>query len=289
MRKKTFRILAISLALGLASCGGQNVSSSDSLTPSSAPEQGSSAIAPSYSVDPDVVITPENEVTTTKVNTYAGPSLMKSSSEVSVSVEGQKLFVYETLVNHGRVFSWVPPTTKAAAAIFDFEGLVHVDVEIASPASPITTATLRPLAYSIPVAVNGNKLSFELTHPGNYVLEYNDDPTTAVHIFANPIETDLPDLNDPNLIYVGPGIYDAGAFPISDNTKIYLAGGSYVYGQFSAEGARNVKIFGRGIVSGSVYSRASSSEYKIPVVMRAVKDLTIQDIAFFDPDRKSVV
>ena len=126
MRKKTFRILAILLALGLASCGGQNVSSFDSLVPSSEPEQGSSAIAPSYSVDPDVVITPEKEVTTTKVNTYAGPSLMKSSSEVSISVEGQKLFVYETLVNHGRVFSWVPPTTKAAAAIFDFEGLAHV-------------------------------------------------------------------------------------------------------------------------------------------------------------------
>lgn len=279
MRKPFFRILALSLALGLASCGGRPVSPSTD----SGSEQESESSIPSHSVDPDVVITPENQVNSTTIRTYEGPSLMQTSSEVAISVEGQPLFVYETLVNHGRVFSWIPPTTKAAAAIFDFEGLVHVEVEIASPVSPIQTATLRPLAYSIPVAVSGNKLSFELTHPGNYVLEYNDDPTTAVHIFANPIETDLPDLDDPDLIYVGPGIYDAGAFPIKDNTKIYLAGGSYVYGQFSAEGARNVKIFGRGIVSGSVYSRASSSEYKIPVVMRGVSDLTIKDIAFFDP------
>ena len=283
MRKKTFRILGLLTILGLASCNGTPASSSSSVPSSSESTQESSSITPSHDVDPDVVITPENEVTATKVRTYAGPSLMETSSNVAISVEGQSLFVYETLVNHARVFSWIAPTTKAAAAIFDFEGKVHVEIEIAAPSSPIVTATLRPLAYAIPVAVNGNKLSFDLTHPGNYVVEYNDDPTTAVHLFANPIETDLPDRNDPNLIYVGPGVYDAGAFPISDNTKIYLAGGSYVYGQFSAEGAKNVKIFGRGIVSGSIYSRASSNEYKIPVVMRAVSNLTIKDVAFFDP------
>lgn len=191
MRKKVFCILASSLALGLASCGGQSVSSSSapSLSDSTTME---SMPAPTYEVDPDVVITPENEVTSTKVRTYDGPALMESSKEVSVSVEGQNLFVYETLVNHGRVFSWIAPTTKAAVVLFDFEGRVHVDVEIANPSSTIVSAALRPVAYSIPVEVSGNKLSFDLTHPGNYVLEYNDDPTTAVHIFANPIETDLP-------------------------------------------------------------------------------------------------
>ncbi|MBQ7243027.1 MAG: hypothetical protein IJS52_02355 [Bacilli bacterium] len=284
MHHSCFRFMGIVAALLLASCGGPSSSPVDPSSPAlSSDSAQTSAVTPSASVDPEVVIEPTNEVTKTTVHTYAGPTLMESSKNVSVKVAGEELFVYETLVNHGRVFSWVPPTTKAAAAIFDFEGKVNVEVEIAAPASPIVSATLRPLAYSIPVAVMGNKLSFELTHPGNYVLEYNDDPTTAVHIFANALETDLPDRNDPKLIYVGPGIYDAGAFPIEDGTKIYLAGGSYVYGQFSAEGAKDVKIFGRGIVSGSIYSRASSNEYKIPVVMREVKNLVIQDVAFFDP------
>lgn len=282
MRKTTFQLLSLMLALGLCSCGGNNPtpsSSNSSLDPSSS--QSSSQDVPQ--IDPEVVITPTNEVNSTTLKTYDGPTLMQSSSEVGVKVEGKPLFVYETLVNHNRVFSWVAPTTKTAAVIFDFQGKVHVEVEIANPKSTIGKASVRPSAYAIPTSINGKTISFDLTSPGNYVLEYNDDPTTAVHIFANPIETDLPDLNNPDLIYVGPGVYDAGAFPIKDNTQIYLAGGSYVYGQFSAEGAKNVKIFGRGIVSGSIYSRASSNEYKIPVVMREVTDLTIKDVAFFDP------
>ena len=95
-----------------------------------------------------------------------------------------------------------------------------------------------------------------MTASGNYVVEYNNDHTTAIQIFANPIEedpiTEEEAAKDPNTIYVGPGIYDAGAFPIKSNTTIYLAGGAYVYGQFSAEGVDNVAIKGRGIVSGSI-------------------------------------
>lgn len=289
MHKTSLRVLVTFLALGLLSCASTSSegtsSSGGGVVPNSEVESSSasSSIAPTPVFDPEVVITPENEVNATSITTYEGPSLMKTSSMVGVKVQNRDLFVYETLVNYGRVFSWIAPTTKTTAVLFDFEGRVHLDVTIASPSSPIVSATLRPSAYAIPTTIEGNVISFDLTHPGNYVLEYNDDPTTAVHIFANPIETDLPDREDPNLIYVGPGIYNAGAFPIKDNTKIYLAGGSYVYGQFSAEGARNVKIFGRGIVSGSIYSRASSNEYKIPVVMRDVQELTIKDIAFFDP------
>ncbi len=134
MRKPLFRIWALSLALGLVSCGGRPVSPS-----SSGSGQESESSIPSHSADPDVVITPENQVNSTTIRTYEGPSLMQTSSEVAISVEGQPLFVYETLVNHGRVFSWIPPTTKAAAAIFDFEGLVHVEVEIASLVAPIQT------------------------------------------------------------------------------------------------------------------------------------------------------
>lgn len=279
MRKSALTFVSLALAFSLASCGGP-ASSSSFESPSSS---DSSEFVPPAEIDPDVVITPDNEVNATRIKLYDGPSLLESSSKAKVTVQGEDVFVYETLVNHGRVFSWVPPTSTTCVALFDFEGRVHVEVEIPEPIAPIETAVLRPLAYATPVSIQGNKMSFDLEHPGNYVVEYNDDPSTAVHIFANALETDLPDLDDPDLIYVGPGIYDAGAFPIKDNTKIYLAGGSYVYGQFSAEGVQNVKIFGRGIVSGSIYSRASSNDYKIPVVMRQVNHLQIKDVTFLDP------
>lgn len=266
-------------ALFLTSCGGGN-SSAD---PSSS---SSSGISQNDYYDPDNFVTSEQKVTTTRLVTYDGPSLMQSSSTAQVKVNGREVFVYDTRVNHNRVFSWSAPSTLTQAALFDFEGKVHVEVSFPHVES-IASAVVRPLVYGFAPTVSDKTVSFDLTHSGNYVVEVNDDPNTAVQIFANPIEenplTKEEAEKDPNTIYVGPGIYDAGAFPIHDNTTVYLAGGSYVYGQFLGEGVRNVTIKGRGIVSGSIYSRNSASEYTIPVVMRGVKGLTIEDVAFFDP------
>jgi hypothetical protein len=235
--------------------------------------------------DPDNFIVPENKVTTTKLVTYDGPALLESSKTVSVKANDVDLFVYETRVNHGRVFSWIVSEAMTQAVIFDFEGTVHLDVTIAE--TSITSATLRPLAYGISPSITEHTISFDLESSGNYVLEWNDNSENALQIFANPIEENPLSKEeaekDQNVIYVGPGIYDAGAFPIKDNTTIYLSGGSYVYGQFSAEGVKNITIRGRGIVSGSIYSRNSANEYTIPVVMRRVSGLAIEDIAFFDP------
>ncbi len=277
---KTFREVSAFMlfgAIGLTSCGEVVDSSSEA--------QSSESSISNDHYDPDALITPTNEVKTTKLVTYEGPSLLESSKSVSVKVNDIDLFVYETRVNHGRVFSWAAPNTMTQAVIFDFEGTVHLDVTIKE--TVITSAILRPSVYGISPTFSEHTISFDLTHNGNYVLEYNDNSENAIQIFANPIEkdpiTEEDAKKDENIIYVGPGIYDAGVFPIKNNTTIYLAGGAYVYGQFSAEAVSNVTIRGRGIVSGSIYNRNSSNEYTIPVVMRNVKNLTIEDVAFFDP------
>ncbi len=274
IKKATAFILFGVAASVLAGCNTDTSSSDDS---------HSSTTNDHY--DPEAFITPANEVTTTKLVTYDGPALLESSKTVSVKVNDVDLFVYETRVNHGRVFSWAAPKTMTQAVIFDFEGTVHLDVTIAE--TVISSAILRPSVYGIAPTFSEHTISFDLTHSGNYVLEYNDNSETAIQIFANPIEKDPITKEqadkDENIIYVGPGVYDAGVFPIKNGTTIYLAGGAYVYGQFSAEAVENVTIRGRGIVSGSIYDRNSANEYTIPVVMRSVKNLTIQDIAFFDP------
>ena len=81
--------------------------------------------------------------------------------------------------------------------------------------------------YGIKPIVEGQTISFNLDYTGNYVVEYNDDPSTAIHLFANPIETEKMTKEeadaDENKIYVGPGVYKAGAFPIKSNMEIYLA------------------------------------------------------------------
>ena len=272
-----FSTLFFALLLGVSACNSP-----------SEPVNPPTPVDPSHTdyYDEECFVEGERTVTTTKLVTYDAPNLLTTSNQVKVKVENKDLFVYETRVNDRRKFSWDTPTRKVPLVLFDFEGRVHVEIEVLSDVE-ITKAKVSPLVYGINPTIEGKKISFTLDYTGNYTVEYNDDPNTSVHIFANPLETDVMTKeeaeNDPKKIYIGPGVYNAGAFPLQSGSQIYLAGGAYVYGQFSGEDFDGVKIYGRGIVSGEIYLRRSESEYKLPVVLRNCKNIIINDIAFLDP------
>lgn len=225
-------------------------------------------------------------VTKTKVTYYDGPSLLESSSIASVKVEGQDLFVYETRVNLNKTFTFNYPTTLNPVALFDFEGKVHVEVTF-NNVEVITSAKISPLVYGITPEAKGNTLSFDLSYNDNYVIEVNGDSNNVLHLFANPIEEDPITKEeaeaDPNIVYFGPGLYDASAIPVSSNQTIYLAGGAYVYGKIRMEDVENVTVRGRGIISGSIYDRRSNNEYNIPVEVRYSKNINFEGITFLDP------
>ncbi len=227
----------------------------------------------------------QKKVTATKLVTYDGPNYLQSSSKVDIKVHNNDLFVYETRVNHGRKFSWDGNYEYAPVSIFDFEGKVHVEIEVKD--QDVTSAKVSPLIYGIEPKIEGNVISFDLEYSDNYVIEYNDDSNTAIHLFANPIEeeqiTKEMAEKDDSIIYIGPGVYKADAIPVASNTTIYLAGGAYVYGQIRTEGLENIKICGRGIISGEIYNRRSESEYTIPMEIRRSNNITIEGITFLDP------
>ncbi len=280
---RLFLMATLFAVLSLTSCqgaqpGSESITSSGSSS-SSLPSRGEYYNEENF-------IPGTKVITKTKLVTYEGPSLLKSSEKVNVVVNDINLFVYETRVNHGRKFSWELPETTNPYVIFDFEGKVHLDITINAD-TLVTSAIVSPQVYGIVPSIEGNVISFDLEYNGNYVVEYNNNPDEAIHIFANPIETETmskeeADLDDKK-IYVGPGVYNASAFPVSDGTQIYLAGGSYVYGNFKGEFCKDVKIFGRGIISGSIYNRRSEAEFKIPVEFNTCENVVINDIAFMDP------
>lgn len=232
----------------------------------------------------DNFIPSAKKISETTLVTYDGPEYLSPSKTVKVSVEGVELFVYETRVNHDRKFSWMTPSDTNAVVIFDFEGKVHVEIEVDEE---VTTASVKPLMYGISASVAGRKISFDLTYAANYVVEYNNNPDKAIHLFTSEPEEDPityeESLDDENVIYIGPGVYKADAIPVKDNVTIYLAGGAYVYGQIRAESLKNITIRGRGIISGSIYNRRSESEYTIPVEMRYCDNVKIEGITFLDP------
>lgn len=277
LRKFITSIFSCLLMFSLLSCDNENVSQSSS---SSLSQTGESNYYNEENFIPN-----EEKVSQSKLVTYDGPAYLESSSSIKVKVENLELFVYETRVNHERQFSWTTPSDTVPVVLFDFEGKVHIEVEVIN--ENVTSAIVSPQVYGILPSVDSHKISFDLNYPGNYVLEYNDDSNNALHIFANPIEEDPIDeqkaSQDDSIIYIGPGVYKADAIPVESNKTIYIAGGAFVYGQIRGEGLENVTIRGRGIISGAIYHRRSESEYTIPIEIRTSNNVRIEGITILDP------
>lgn len=241
-------------------------------------------------VVPSVRPVADKTVTQTKVVTYDGPSVLTSSQTAKVRVENKELFVYDTRVNHLRKFEWTATNDYNQAVVFDFEGRIRVEVEIPQ-ATALYNVVVRPLDMEVTPSVQGNVISFTLDYTGNYVVEYGLTQTeraskNAVHIFANPLETDAIDPNNvpEKTVYVGPGVYMASALPVSqDDTTVYLAGGAVVYGQIRTANVNNLTIRGRGILTGSIYNRTRDSEFTLPIELQNCTNVTIKDITILDP------
>lgn len=231
-------------------------------------------------------ITSSTSITETKTRFYDGPTMMESSSKVNVNVEGQDLFVYETRVNHKRKFTYEYSADTNPVVIFDFQGKIHVDIEVKN-VSKVTQARISPLVYGITPTISGKHIQFDLEYTDNYVVEYNGDSDNVIHIFTNRYEenpiTEETSKNDDSILYIGPGVYEAGAIPLQSNQTIYISGGALVYGQIRAEGVNNVTIQGRGIISGSEFDRRNKDEYTIPIEIRNSENVVIEDLTFLDP------
>ena len=281
---KTKRVLCcLSLLFLVCGCDDPNDSSFTGTNDSSSSSEPVNQ--PSSYYNENNFIQASKTVTKTKVVTYDGPEYLNESEAVDISVEGHDLFVYETRVNHARKFSWENVSDYAPVSIFDFEGKVHVEIKVND--QEVTSAKISPLVYGIVPKIENNVISFDLSYSDNYVIEYNDDYKTAVHLFANPIEeetiTKQMAENDPSIVYIGPGVYKADAIPVASNTTVYLAGGAYVYGQIRTEGLENITIKGRGIISGAIYNRRNEAEYTIPIEIRTTNNVKIEGITILDP------
>lgn len=169
-----------------------------------------------------------------------------------VTVDGQQVHVY-SLMRAGLMDSDIPvlPTNFAQIELAaGHNASIHVSYRMA-----IKSAVVRPLSAGIKPLIDGTTIRFEVTRPGQYVLEVNDaisrpsndnsplvmiadkqelDPPTgpAVTVFPTGRVTTLPHyklIAQPNHTYVIPA-------------------GAVVRGLIAAEGAAGVKVTGHGIL-----------------------------------------
>ena len=210
---------------------------------------------------------------------YEGPAGIQAATDRVVTVDGKPLFLYDTAVNFNRSWSRDPSLEKTPIAYFDFEGTV--DIQVKAPGVKVDSVTIRPLALGIKPKINGDIISFQLDKPAKLTIEINDDTHRAIHLFANPLEVDPPKMDDPGVLYFGPGVHKTGKIPVKSGETVYISGGAVVYGCIKAESLENVKIMGRGIISGSIFDRWEDTI--VPIDFRNCKNVSIEGITLLDP------
>ncbi|WP_101690342.1 glycosyl hydrolase family 28 protein [Dysgonomonas massiliensis] len=154
------------------------------------------------------------------------------------------LYEYKVLVD-------LDKPQEASMVQFDFEG--QVDMRIKVNNGIVHEVKVRPIHEQINYTKDGNYIYFTLSKPSKLSLEINGDRLHNLHIFANEIEKNVPDRNDPNVIYFDAGFHTpadspGNMFRIPSNKTVYLAPGAILKGKLVCNKVENVKIIGRGII-----------------------------------------
>lgn len=201
-------------------------------------------------------------------------------TDTQITVNGYDCYVYDTNVNHTRkwVDNYMPPMSRTPIAYFDFEGMAKIEVIV--PEIELDQVKISPAAYQIEPEIDkeNHKVSFYIEQPDTYTITFNNAPERAVHIFANPIEDDLPDFDSEDVIYIGPGEWDIESIMPEDGQTIYLAGGAVVHGIINGNYVKDVTIMGRGILDGSSFSGWQGKEAYIPLKFDHCKNIAIKDV-----------
>jgi len=169
--------------------------------------------------------------------------------------EWQTLDVYDVRVD-------LQTLSHASFAYFDFSG--QAEVRVIHNKVHIQQAEIRPYSSQLHPQMHkepADSFTFTLDRPRNLSIEVNGDRLHNLHLFANPMETNVPSSTDTNVIYIGPGFYSPQpatnhpAIHVSSGQTVYLAGGAVYQGIIVTEpGATNIVIRGRGVLDTSPWN-----------------------------------
>ena len=175
----------------------------------------------------------------TNVIAHDGNILFPESDIYAVSVNGVKVPVRAEMVTD----------TPFNVAMFSAEGECEVEITILKNMDKFK---LSPTAYGLYPTQNGNKITFKFDAPKHLLFEMND--TVPLILISTPYETEIPDKNDPNVLYFDKGIHEPGIINLKSNQTLYIASGAVVIGRIQGVNIENAKVLGRGILESKKYT-----------------------------------
>lgn len=220
------------------------------------------------------------------------PAAEIPSADFRVTVEGQPVPVYVCRVS-AVPLNWEWPghqrpleqTEIASFAYFDFSGPIRVQVE--SLIRPVERVEIRPTAFGIAPAVEGNRIAFTLAEPRHFTVEVNGFHQ-ALHIFTNPLERFDVEEDDPRVRYFGPGVHEPGNIELQSGETVYIAAGAVVYGSISAKHAEHIRVLGHGVLDCSRFPRPVGHEFEGSfsgcICLTGCRDVVIDGIVCRDPN-----
>ncbi|MDQ8183311.1 glycosyl hydrolase family 28 protein [Pelagicoccus sp. SDUM812005] len=239
-----------------------------------------------------------------RVKVYPAPDGIELSQVFAVQVAGEEVPVYKAKIPPAGP---IPRLTRdpsafafASFASFDLQGKVEVKIECSEPVSSIKVL---PTSYGIVPKVHGKTVALSIDGPRQVTVEINGDWHESLHIFANPMEENVPDPDDPNVIYFGPGVHELTHLAVGDDTTVYVAGGAYIRGGMDAseeEGqvglrtmylptfmlsGKNIEFRGRGIIEQGAIPRPKR---RYSLYVGDSENVTIEGVTFLDPSRWTV-
>ncbi len=188
-----------------------------------------------------------------KLVVYPIPSGVPTNSSFSVKArtpggEWQTVPVYRSRAKQIDANTGSGPVFNSSVATFDFQGTV--EVAVTSAKGTIGTARIRPLSYDIDFTVDGATVSFTLTEPRNLSIEVDGEVFNNLQLHANPVETHVPDPDDPDVIYFGPGLHKTtdNVVQVPSGKTLYLAGGAVLTSRVEFQEVENARLTGRGVL-----------------------------------------
>lgn len=146
-----------------------------------------------------------------------------------------------------------------------------------------TEPIVRPVSKNITVENTDNAFKMTLKENGYYVFEPNGEQC-ALHIFYN--EYKEYEGKENATYYFGRGVHKPLLLNLKDNDTVYVDPEAIVFASVYAENAKNVRIFGGGVIDNSCQERVSRRIYKkFPlgnIRMWDSSDITIEDVTLVD-------
>jgi hypothetical protein len=142
-----------------------------------------------------------------------------------------------------------------------------------------------PASKQISTRKTNKSIEFDIDKPGHYSVEFEKGVYIEhpLLIFANPMETNIPDEGDKNVIYFGPGYHDIGEnYNIPSGKTVYIHGEAYIKGQFYSSNSKNITIKGRGILSGEDFAARTANHM---ITMDNSNNITIDGITIIHAPR----